>query len=505
MDLPSESQRPHPAQQHLHRRAPHDRILDEDHPLALKHLAERRVFRFGFLPTARGAVDERAARVTVADQPFHRRDREPVGHGVGGRLARVGNGHDDGVGVDGDRLQTGELFTEPLPRQIHAAIIHRARDVGEVDPFEEAVGLLRALGEPFNAHALAIDDERHARLERPDRLGRKADVEQGDALAGSGNEGAELGIFHRPDAKRIAGHDHPAAGVEHGDVPGAVESLRDRREQFDGVRIGGARQLVADGVHDHFGVVVAGQMVFIVGEDLSPQLHVIRQLPVEPEGKPFPLLDMRPLERLGIAAVLGAAGGITDVADGGPTGVLRHQSLVLAAVAEAKHLADAADVLDRGEQLAAVRIPDGHPGRELAAVLDVEEHPRHETRHLLRPLGRAEVAGIGAIAAWQVVDGYQPALVMQFAQSHAPEGVSKVPGGGLAVVLVHVLARRARTIRPRGRTPQPAARTCGDLRHAAVFTGVTAVAGRLCGLPSPANGTMRAQGNIRFAPLTIGP
>ena len=505
MDLPSESQRPHPAQQHLHRRASHDRVLDEDHPLALEHLAERRVFRFGLLPTARGAVDERAARVTVADQPFHRRDREPVGHGVGGRLARVGNGHDDGVGVDGDRLQTGKLFAEPLPRQIHAAIVHRARDVGEVDPFEEAMSLLRALGKPFDADALTIDDERHARLERPDRLGRKAEIEQGDALAGSGDEGAELGIFHRPDAKRIAGHDHPAASVEHGDVPGAVESLRDRCEQFDGVRIGGARQLVADGVHDHFGVVVAGQMVFVVGEDLGPQLQVVGQLPVEPEGEPLPLLDVRPLQRLGIAAILGTAGGVADVADGGPTGVLRHQSLVLAAVAEAKHLADAAHILDRGEQLAAVRIPDGHPGRELAAVLDVEEHPRHETRHLLRPLGRAQVAGIGAIAAWQVVDGYQPALVMQFAQAHAPEGVSKVPSGGLAGVVVHVLAQHTRTIRPRGRTPQPAARTCGDLRHAAVFTGVTAVAGRLCGLPSPANGTMRAQGNIRFAPLTIGP
>ena len=246
-------------------------------------------------------------------------------------------------------------------------------------------------------------------------------------------------------------------------------------------------------------------MVFVVGEDLGPQLQVVGQLPVEPEGEPLPLLDVRPLQRLGIAAILGTAGGVADVADGGPTGVLRHQSLVLTAVAEAKHLADAAHILDRGEQLAAVRIPDRHAGRELAAVLDVEEHPRHETRHLLRPLGRAQVAGIGAIAAWQVVDGYQPALVMQFAQAHAPEGVSKVPSGGLAGVVVHVLAQHTRTIRPRGRTPQPAARTCGDLRHAAFFDAVSAAAVRLCGLPSPANGTMRAQGNIRFAPPTIGP
>ena len=225
MDLPSQPQRPHPAQQHLHGRAAHDRVLDEDHPLALEHFAERRVFRFGLLPTARGAVDKRAAGITIADQTFHRWDREPVGHGVGRRLARVGNGHDDGVGVDGDRLQAGELFAELLPRQIHAAVVHRACVVGEVDPFEEAMGLLRAVGEPFDAHALAVDDERRPRLERPDRLSRKAEVEQGDALAGRSDERAELGVFHRPDAERIAGHDHPATGVEHGDVPGTIKPL----------------------------------------------------------------------------------------------------------------------------------------------------------------------------------------------------------------------------------------------------------------------------------------
>jgi hypothetical protein len=324
----------------------------------------------------------------------------------------------------GDRLQAGELFAELLPRKIHAAIVHRARDVGEIDPFEEAMRLLRALGKPFNPHGRAINDERRPRLERPDRLGRKAEIEQGDALAGRGDEGPELGILHRTNAERIAGHDHPAAGVEHGDVPGTVESLRDRREQFDGIWIGGARQFVADGVHDHFGVVVSGQMVLIVGEDFGPQLHVIGQLPVEPEGKPFPLLDVRTLQRLGIAAVLGAAGGVADVADGGSAGVLRHQSLVLAAVAEAKHLAHAADVLDGGKELAAVGVPDGHSSGELAAVLDVEKHPRHKTRHLLRPLGWAEVARIGPIAARQVVDGYQPALVVQFAQAHGPERCS---------------------------------------------------------------------------------
>ena len=81
------------------------------------------------------------------------------------------------------------------------------------------------------------------------------------------------------------------------------------------------------------------------------QLGVVGQLPVEAEREPLVLLQMLPLERLGIVQVLGPAGGVAHVADRRPAGVLLHQALELAAVAHAKDFADAAQVLVGVEEL----------------------------------------------------------------------------------------------------------------------------------------------------------
>ena len=61
---------PDPLQEHLQRRGADDRILDQQHPLAFEHLAERRVLGFGLALAVAAAFDERAARVAVADQSF---------------------------------------------------------------------------------------------------------------------------------------------------------------------------------------------------------------------------------------------------------------------------------------------------------------------------------------------------------------------------------------------------------------------------------------------------
>ena len=98
------------------------------------------------------------------------------------------------------------------------------------------------------------------------------------------------------------------------------------------------------------------------------------------------------------------------MADRRPAGVLRHDALGLAAMAEPKHLADAAQPAVGFEQLLPVGVVAGHAGRELAAVLDVQQHPRNQPRDFVRPLRRAERT---RLAARQMIDGGHAALVVQ--------------------------------------------------------------------------------------------
>ena len=139
-------------------------------------------------------------------------------------------------------------------------------------------------------------------------------------------------------------------------------------------------------MHQHFGVGLAGEVVVVIVEQLLAEVHVVGQLPVEGEAEPLVLLDVVALEGLGVAAVVLAAGGVADVADGRPAGILLHQALVLAAMAQPEDLADVAHVLVGVDQLIAVGIVGGHAGRQLAAVLDVQQHPRHQPGDFLGPL-----------------------------------------------------------------------------------------------------------------------
>ena len=116
------------------------------------------------------------------------------------------------------------------------------------------------------------------------------------------------------------------------------------------------------------------------------------------------------LERLGVAAVVGAAGGVADVADGGPAGVLLHDAVVLGLVVEAKRLDDGADLLVGVEELVAIGIVGGHAGGELAAVLHVEQHPRHQPRTCSGPAG-GQRRGRGAV---EMINRRDAAFVVQF-------------------------------------------------------------------------------------------
>ncbi len=72
------------------------------------------------------------------------------------------------------------------------------------------------------------------------------------------------------------------------------------------------------------------------------------------------------------------------MADGGAPGELALDVLGLARVVETERLDDRADLLVRVQQLLAPRVERREPGRQLTPVLQVQQDPRHEPRHLSR-------------------------------------------------------------------------------------------------------------------------
>jgi hypothetical protein len=100
------------------------------------------------------------------------------------------------------------------------------------------------------------------------------------------------------------------------------------------------------------------------------------------------------------------------MADRGRPNMLLHQTFVLATMAHAKHFADTSQLFVGSQQLVPFWIPDGHPGRELAAVLDIKQHAGNEPRNLAGALRRNERAHR---SAWEVTDGHEAAFVMEIA------------------------------------------------------------------------------------------
>ncbi len=211
------------------------------------------------------------------------------------------------------------------------------------------------------------------------------------------------------------------------------------------------------------------QVAVAAGQQVLPQLLIVGQLAVEGEAEPLVLLHVLPLERLGVAAVFGPAGGVTHLADGGTAGVFAHQALRLAAMAEPEHFADAAQVLEGVDELVAVGIVRGHAGRQLAAILDVEQHAGQQPRHLLGPLLGTQRA---APAAGQVVDRRDATLVQQIAHGNslpvvAPDRTSGTRNRKSSREINRAATLQPTTARPRaaGSTPKPVTARHAPVNH----------------------------------------
>ena len=88
--------------------------FDQEHPLALEDLAERRVLGLSFLHPTVPPLDKRPSAVAVTDEAFQAGNAQLIGHGCGGGLARVGDRHHHRVLVYGNRLLAGQLFAQGL-------------------------------------------------------------------------------------------------------------------------------------------------------------------------------------------------------------------------------------------------------------------------------------------------------------------------------------------------------------------------------------------------------
>ena len=247
---------------------------------------------------------------------------------------------------------------------------------------------------------------------RFDAFGGKTDVQQGHALAGRGEQGPLNRVAQRLDPQRIPGHHHVAQRVDEHDAVGAVELAGEVAAKVQQLWPPLRGQRPANLVHQHFGIRLAGEVVVVIVEQLLAEVHEVGQLPVKGEAKPLVLLDVMAFERLGVAAIVLAAGGVADVTDGRPTGVLLHQVFVLAPVVEAKDLAHVPHFLVGVDELVSIGIIGGHAGGQLAAVLDVQEHPRHEPRDFFGTLLGTQRADA---PVRQMIDSHNAAFFVEIA------------------------------------------------------------------------------------------
>ena len=102
--------------------------------------------------------------------------------------------------------------------------------------------------------------------------------------------------------------------------------------------------------------MLAHEVVVGQASELVAEFAEVGELAVEGEAEPFPVAAVMAFERLGVAAVVGAAGGVADVADGGPARVLLHDAVVLGRVVEPERLDHRSDLLVRVDELFAVRV-----------------------------------------------------------------------------------------------------------------------------------------------------
>ncbi len=239
----------------------------------------------------------------------------------------------------------------------------------------------------------------------------EAEVAQGDAFAGRGEQRTIEGVAKRTKPLWIAQQGQFAHGIQENKVVCPIESLAQSAKQFDEIGAILAAHFVRDRVHDHFRVVVSNQMILRLGKQFPAKSGEIGKLSVEGDAEPFPLVAVLAFERLGIFAGERSASGVADMADRRRTVVLVHDIVVFFAMIELERLDHRADFLVGVKQFIAVGVVGGKAGGQLPAILQIQEQARHQAGDIVR----LHVLKQGR---WwfvrKMIDGRDSAFMLQF-------------------------------------------------------------------------------------------
>jgi hypothetical protein len=231
--------------------AAHDRVVDDDQPLAPDDLLEGVELQpDAELPDGLAGLDEGAADVGVLHQARAVRDAAGLGVADGGRGAGLrGRYHQVGLG----RGLGGEPAAHLDPGEVDAAPGDVGVGAGEVDVLEDAAARL-CFREARGTEPVLVDGDQLARLDLTDDGG--ADDVEGGGLGGHDPAALQAAEDQRADALRVAG------GVE-GVLVHEDEAVRPPHE----------RQHLRRGLLDGQGG--AGGLVGLPGEEGGDQVRVV--------------------------------------------------------------------------------------------------------------------------------------------------------------------------------------------------------------------------------------
>ena len=219
--------------QFAHGGAADDGVVDEDDFLALHDVRESGVFGAG-ADFAIGPFDEGSSDVAIADETFQAGDLHLVGHAAGCCFGGIGDGNDHDVRIlRVEGFLSGEFFAEAFAGQVDATVVEGTGDVGEVDPFKEAVGGAWRGSVAFDGEFAILDDDHLTGREVTNVIFVDSQVADGYGFAGGHEHRPIEGVTKRTNADGVTGDEHVSEGVQENNVVSTVESLAQGVHQAD--------------------------------------------------------------------------------------------------------------------------------------------------------------------------------------------------------------------------------------------------------------------------------
>src|SRR5918993_549864 len=350
--------------------AAYDRVVHDDHPVALDHARQRvELEPDAELAHTVGRLNKGPSDVAVLYQAFRVRDAAPLRVADRRHHSRIGDG-DNHVGL-GRRLLRQDL-AHPVPGASDFATVEARVGPGEVHVLEDTESPARGLG-PVARQALVVYNDDLAGLHVAQEPG--ADDVQAARLAGDGvtaldftdAEGAEAMRVTESDELVTEDHSHRVSTFEAAHRP--PDRLPDREPALEfphrsGRDIGGIRGRVEP-------EAVLGQAI--------PQLSGVYEVAIVGDGHVY----VASTAELGLGVLPGGGAGrrVADVAEGQVSGLEGGETWSV------EDLRDEAHVSHRGR---ALPVGDGDTRRLLAPVLEGVEPEVRALGQLPRELAGVE-------------------------------------------------------------------------------------------------------------------